>query len=357
MALSLPQQPDVTGLTPAQLAPLMPTAAGRPSLSRGRAVWRWLRDNGVPTAWPASLPEAGRAALHQLAQHAHLPDVKVEDTRHSRDGTIKWRLACRGMPVETVLIPNPTRSTVCVSSQSGCTRFCDFCATARMDFRGQLTAGEIVAQVLLARAHAPKGAPVTNVVFMGMGEPLDNLDAVLAAVDVLDAGLNLSPRHVTVSTSGVLPRMRELWDRSRACVALSLHATTQTQRDALMPRVARWPLTELCAFMRDAAQADPTRHFFIEYVLLAGVNDTDSDADRLVELLRGIPVRINLIPFNSSPGAPYGSPSALRVRAFQRRLVDAGMLTLTRETRGQDAAAACGQLAVLRDPPAPAPPA
>ena len=318
-------RPDLTGLTPAALAALMPTE-GQPSLVRGKALWRWLRTlSALPTALPATLPEAGKDALATLASKVRLPDVTITDRIASRDGTLKWRLSCRGLAVETVLIPTPTRATVCVSSQSGCTRYCDFCATATMGFLGALTAGEIVAQVLIARQASP--VPVTNVVFMGMGEPLDNLDAVLTAIDVLEHGLNLSPRHVTVSTSGVLPKLERLWSESRAAVALSLHATTQPLRDRLMPRVRRWSLDDLVAFMRQASAAEPSpksggRHFFIEYTLIDGVNDHDADADRLVALLDGVRARVNLIPYNPSTVTIYRRPAPERVRAFQRRILD-----------------------------------
>ena len=345
-------RPDLTGLTPAALAALMPTE-GQPSLVRGKALWRWLRTlSALPTALPATLPEAGKDALATLASKVRLPDVTITDRIASRDGTLKWRLSCRGLPVETVLIPTPTRATVCVSSQSGCTRYCDFCATATMGFLGALTAGEIVAQVLIARQASP--VPVTNVVFMGMGEPLDNLDAVLTAIDVLEHGLNLSPRHVTVSTSGVLPKLERLWSESRAAVALSLHATTQPLRDRLMPRVRRWSLDDLVAFMRQASAAEPSsksggRHFFIEYTLIDGVNDHDADADRLVALLDGVRARVNLIPYNPSTVTIYRRPAPERVRAFQRRILDQGLICLVRETRGDDTAAACGQLATRPD--------
>ncbi|MFO0748473.1 MAG: 23S rRNA (adenine(2503)-C(2))-methyltransferase RlmN [Myxococcota bacterium] len=354
---------ETTGLTSAALGALMPRD-DRPSPTRGKAVWRWLRglspeawESGAATAWPDAIPDVAAAALASLRAHARPPDLRVEERVASLDGTLKWRLACRGAPVETVLIPTPTRATVCVSSQSGCTRWCDFCATARMPFAGSLTAGQIVAQVLLARASAT--VPVTNVVFMGMGEPLDNLDQVLAAIAVLDDGVGLAPRHVTVSTSGVLPALERLWRESRASVALSLHATTQELRDRLMPRVRKWPIADLVAFMRAASAAEDVaaasgrkpRHFFIEYALMEGVNDGPDDAERLVALLAGVRARVNLIPFNGSdPGggvAPilYRRPSPERIRAFQACVMAAGFICIVRETRGDDAAAACGQLA------------
>jgi len=343
---------EVTGLTPYELGALMPRD-GRPSPTRGKALWRWLREeaDALTTTWPEALPELGASAMATLKSQVAFPDVRIDERHASADGTIKWRLSCRGRPIETVMIPTASRATVCVSSQSGCTRWCDFCATARMSFGGQLSAGEIVAQVLLARqAAAHAKVPLTNVVFMGMGEPLDNLPAVLSAVRVLDEGLGLSPRHCTVSTSGVLPRMRDLWEQSRASLALSLHATTQELRDQLMPRVKRWPIDALCDWMReasaDATQSGKPRHFFIEYAMLAGINDSDADADRLVRLMSGIRARINLIPFNASEGLPYRRPDPDRIRAFQQRVIAGGLLTIVRETRGEDALAACGQLAV-----------
>ncbi len=344
---------ELLGLTPAELGALMPRD-GRPSLTRGKAVWRWLRDAapgdraGWPQAWPEVLPEAGAQALARLREQVSLPTTSIVERRTSRDGTIKWALDCGGRIIETVMIPTDTRATVCVSSQSGCTRWCDFCATARMGFGGQLTAGEIVAQVLLAKAAA--NVPLTNVVFMGMGEPLDNIDAVLAAIRVLDEGLGISPRHCTVSTSGVLPKMQRLWEESRASVALSLHATTQELRDRLMPRVRKWPLDLLCAWMREASARDHKRHFFIEYALLADVNDSAEDALRLVSLLEGVRARVNLIPFNATEGVPHRRPAADRIRAFQERVMAAGLITIVRETRGEDAAAACGQLAATISP-------
>jgi 23S rRNA (adenine2503-C2)-methyltransferase len=337
----------VTALKPAELAALMPAERGGPSTTHGRAIWRWLRQVGLPTAWPDHLPEAGRATLATLRAQVQLPDVVEEARVQSQDGTVKWRLRCRGAPVETVLIPHDGRSAVCISSQSGCTRSCDFCATARMPFQGHLTAGEMVAQALLARARAPASSPVRSVVFMGMGEPLDNLEEVLRAVDVMEHGMSLGPTHVTVSTSGVLPRMEEFMARCRACLALSLHATTDEQRAVLMPGTRRWRIRDLMDVMGRASRATG-RHFFIEYVLLDGVNDTEEDARRLVELTRGVRVCVNLIPFNAiDVERGYRRPPEERVRRFQRVVMDNHVLCVLRQPRGGDAAAGCGQLACL----------
>ena len=335
---------ELTALTPDDLARLMPRD-GRPSLARGKAVWRQLRE-AEPGTWPRPSTDLGQGAIDALAGRVRLPEVTMVERRDAADGTIKWRLACRGLPIETVMIPSPGtgRATVCVSSQSGCTRWCDFCATARMTFGGGLSAGEIVQQVMIARrAATAAGLPLTNVVFMGMGEPLDNLDAVLGAIRVIDQGLGIAPRHCTVSTSGVLPKMQRLWTESRASLALSLHATTQELRDRLMPRVKKWPLAALREWL--VANADPKRPVFVEVALLAGVNDSEADAERLVAWLEGIPARVNLIPFNPTSHVPYRRPDRQVVRAFQRRVMAGGRLCIVRETRGDDALAACGQLA------------
>ncbi|HRE88418.1 MAG TPA: 23S rRNA (adenine(2503)-C(2))-methyltransferase RlmN [Myxococcota bacterium] len=311
---------------------------GRP---RAKAVWRHLREHPLAPL-PETLTGCGKAALTQLSERLAPTAMEVQRTHTSADGTTKWTVDFAGRVVECVLIPQPSRSTVCVSTQSGCTRYCEFCATARMGFSGNLSADAIVGQVLLAKRFAP--SPLTNVVMMGMGEPLDNLDAVLRAIAVIDQGLLISARHVTVSTSGLIPKMERLWKESRASLALSLHATTQELRDRLMPRVRKWPLTELTAWMREATRSDP-RHVFIEYTLLDGINDSDADAERLAGLLTDIRCRINLIPFNPTPSIAFERPSRERVLAFRDRLIGLGYLTIVRETRGDDAAAACGQLA------------
>lgn len=330
----------------------MPSDAGGPSITHGQAIWRWLRGVGIPREWPQTLPYAGKAALAQLRRHVQLPDVVVDKRLDSTDGTVKWRLNCRGAPVETVYIPHHGgRATVCVSSQSGCTRSCDFCATARMGYRGNLTAGEMVAQALLAKVNARPDAPVKSVVFMGMGEPLDNLEEVLKAVDILEFGLSLGPTHVTVSTSGVLPRMEEFVQRTRACLALSLHATTDELRERLMPGTRRWKLDQLVDLMRRTSGRGG-RHYFIEYLLLRDVNDSDQDALRLAELLTGVRCAINLIPFNSiDKERGYARPDEERARAFQKVLLDRRLVCVIRQSRGEDAAAACGQLACLDLPP------
>jgi 23S rRNA (adenine2503-C2)-methyltransferase len=236
---------------------------------------------------------------------------------------------------------------VCVSSQAGCTRACVLCATATLGFRRQLRAWEMLAQFFVARAEADADAPVRNVVFMGMGEPMDNLDEVLRAVAVLTGPpLQLRAQRVTVSTSGVLPGMRRFLAESGASLALSLNATTDDARRRLMPQTRTWPIAALLGALRDDAARTPGRVHFVEYVLFDGVNDTDADADRLVRLLDGLAARVNLIPHNRHAASALAPPPVERLLAFQRRVAGQGVRCLVRWPRGRDVAAACGQLAL-----------
>lgn len=335
--------PSLTGLTLEEMASLL-GEEGRPSVTRARALLRhlWRTDADL-----APLPERVEGitprALSRLCAASSMPGLREVARRAAQDGTIKLLLDADGAPLETVMIPGRGRVTVCVSSQSGCSRDCTFCATARMGFRRNLTAGEIVGQVLLARRIAPDHLPVRNVVFMGMGEPLDNLDQVVRAVEVLSTagGLGLSPHHITVSTSGVLPRMEAFVQRSPACLALSLNGTTEEQRRIVMPIEKVWKLPLLLDFMR---KHSGSRLFFIEYILMGGLNDRLEDAERLCTLLEGIQARVNLIPFNPHPGAAFCRPEPAAVQAFFAHVNARGVRALVRMPRGDDIAAACGQL-------------
>lgn len=318
--------------------------------SRARAleILRWLYKGPLPEALPERLTGVAQSAWARVREKCVLPSARVETSRRSEDGTTKLLVALEGTTVESVLIPSRNRSTVCVSSQSGCTRRCAFCATATLGFQRQLDAGEIVAQYLLARAEAPKDAPATNVVFMGMGEPMDNLDEVLRAVRVLTQAPapRLGAEQITVSTSGVLPGMRRFLAESKASFALSLNATTDAQRAQLMPHDRTWPIAALLGLLREDAAAHPWRTHFVEYVLFEGVNDSDEDADRLAALLKELPARVNLIPHNPGGGNPaLKAPSEARVRAFQRRLAGLRQRAFIRWPKGREIAAACGQLA------------
>jgi 23S rRNA (adenine2503-C2)-methyltransferase len=318
------------------------------SPARARSVRRWLcAARPVPALLPERIPGVARAHWQELREAVAMPEWTLVERSVARDGTVKYALDLRGALVETVLIPGRGRSTVCVSSQAGCTRSCRFCATATLSFSRNLTAGEIVLQYLLARAEAPASAPARNLVFMGMGEPFDNLDEVLAAVELLTdaAEPRLAATHITVSTSGVLPGIRRFLREGRGQLALSLSATTDAQRTELMPHNARWPIAALIEALREDHAAGSGRRYFIEYVTWDGVNDTASDADRLVALLEGLPAHVNLIPHNAFAGCGLRAPPPEAVRRFQERLIAAGVRCLVREPRGRDIAAACGQLA------------
>ena len=304
----------------------------------------------------------------------HMPAWRVVSRQLAHDGTRKYAIAFDNsgddQAVETVLIPTPGRDTVCVSSQVGCTRTCTFCATAALGFRRNLTADEIILQYLIAAHDVPSQAgPVAasnkmaaqidlpsevvaialprNVVFMGMGEPLDNLDNVLAAIAVLTGTPTPSLRaeHITVSTSGIGNGMERFLRESNVSFALSLNGTTDEQRARVMPQTKRWPLGELFRIMRDDAARRPKRRYFMEYVMLAGHNDSDADADRLPALLAGLPAHLNLIAHNPFPGSPFLPSSPQTVMRFRDRLHGLGLRALIRTPRGQDIDAACGQLA------------
>jgi 23S rRNA (adenine2503-C2)-methyltransferase len=335
--------PSFTGL------PLDELTERLSSRTRAVAARQWLFDaRPAPAALPERIPGVTPSAWAAVRESAPLPAWSLAARRQAPDGTTKLALTLEGATIESVLIPGHGRSTVCVSSQAGCTRQCTFCATARMGFTRQLTAGEIVLQYVVARLEAPAAAPARNVVFMGMGEPMDNLDAVLAAVRWLtdEAAPRLSPRHVTVSTSGVLPGLRRCLRESDALVALSLNATTDGQRERLMPHTRLWPIAALLDALREDHARGLGRRYLVEYVLWEGVNDADADAERLAALLAGLPAHVNLIPHNPFAGSPLRAPGRARVEEFQRRVRGAGVRCLVRWPRGGQIAAACGQLAL-----------
>jgi 23S rRNA (adenine2503-C2)-methyltransferase len=322
-------------------------AAGAPAY-RGEQIFRWLHGHGVEALEEmTNVPAALRAELGR----AHpLTPLKLDVVQTARDGTRKLRFSTHdGRAIESVLIPDEdlarNKLTLCISSQVGCALDCRFCATATLGFGRHLGPGEIVQQVY--RATALAGRRPTNLVFMGMGEPLHNFDAVAAALALLRHpwGANFSPRRMTVSTVGLVPGIEKL-ARLPAVpnLAISLNATTDEVRNQIMPVNKRWPIAALL----DAARRFPLGHgrrVTFEYVLLAGVNDSDADADRLPRLLRGIPAKVNLIPWNGFPGPPYQRPSAERIRAFQDRARAGGLAVYIRTPRGDDIDAACGQLA------------
>jgi 23S rRNA (adenine2503-C2)-methyltransferase len=287
------------------------------------------------------LPEAPSRALLAEGLSADLPRAEAAT---DPDGTVRFAVhVAGGVVVETVLISHLSRRTVCLSSQAGCARGCVFCETGRLGLSRNLDACEIVAQYALAARHL--GARPQNVVFMGMGEPLDNLEEVLRAIAVLrePAGFAVPERRITVSTVGIVPRMPELYARTRAQVAVSLHAVDEGQRRALLPVARKWPLSEL----REMIARAP-RTVLLQVTLIEGVNDADADADALIRFCAGLDARVNLIPLNPGPVQSQRAPPMWRCRAFQKRLADAGVRTLLRMPHGQEVGGACGQLAGAR---------
>ncbi len=281
-----------------------------------------------------------------------LPEVERRST--SADGTVKLLLRLDdGRFIETVYIPEENRDTLCISSQVGCDVGCTFCLTARMGFKRNLRAGEIVGQVLRVIREGLVRDGGFNVVFMGMGEPLYNYRNVMKAFRLLTDpdGMNLSYRKITVSTSGVVPVLRRMAEEALLPnLAISLNATTDAARDRIMPINRRWPLGELLEACR-RLPLEPRRRITVEYVLLAGENDSDDDARRLIDLLRGLPIKVNLIPYNPSPGLDHRRPGPERVSHFQEILRAGFVANFVRKTRGDDVSAACGQLAHLHGEP------
>ncbi|HZR83714.1 MAG TPA: 23S rRNA (adenine(2503)-C(2))-methyltransferase RlmN [Candidatus Binatia bacterium] len=337
----------VHALTPFVLAPLVERAGAPPY--RITQVLDWVYRRGATD--PAAMTTLPRELRAVLANDLAGPSLETAAISRSSDGTRKLALRCAdGELIESVLIPDRHRLTLCVSSQVGCAMGCGFCATARLGLRRQLRVDEIVGQVMHARAELARESlgvgHLTNVVFMGMGEPLHNLAELLPALEILSAswGLAISPRRITVSTVGLVPEMEKLLERTHVNLAVSLTATTEESRRRLMPVTRKYGLGRLL----DACRALPLprrRRITFEYVLLAGQNDADEDARRLVALLHGIRAKVNLICFNAFPGAPFAASPRERVARFQRLLLDSGVNATIRESRGPDIAAACGQLA------------
>ncbi|NNM71037.1 23S rRNA (adenine(2503)-C(2))-methyltransferase RlmN [Enterovirga aerilata] len=361
-------RPSLVGLTrPALKEKLL--AIGVPEKEarmRVSQIWHWLYHRGIRDF--EEMTNVGKGLRHALAEAYTLDRPEVTAEQISVDGTRKWLLRMpktgphdRGAEIECVYIPDDDRGTLCVSSQVGCTLTCSFCHTGTQRLVRNLTSAEIAAQLVVARdrlgdfptlgdretAMLPDGGRlVTNIVFMGMGEPLYNLDNVVDAIDVMsDAeGLTLSRRRITVSTSGVVPEMPALGERANTMLAISLHAVRDDLRNELVPLNRRYPIADLLNACRDYPGLSNARRITFEYVMLKGVNDSDADARELVRLLRGIPAKINLIPFNPWPGTKYECSSWERIERFSEIVFRAGYASPVRTPRGRDILAACGQL-------------
>lgn len=313
---------------------------------RGDQLAAWLYKNDIDsTGEMTNLPTDLRAAID--ADFA-LSSLEIVATQRSTDGTIKLLLrAFDGAQIEAVVIPEERRVTLCLSTQVGCPLTCSFCATGALGFTRNLTTAEIVDQVLLARRFLEEDQQLSNLVFMGMGEPLLNLPAVSEAIRLFTdpKAFAMAPRRVTVSTAGVLPQIAPLLEVAPIHLAVSLHATTNEVRDVLVPLNKRFPIEMLLATLREEPRINRRRPVFFEYTLMAGVNDSVADARRLSRLLEGIASKVNVIPMNPHPDAPYEPPAPDVVDRFTAELHAAGIRVTLRRDRGRDIDAACGQLA------------
>ena len=335
---------------------------------RASQLWHWIYHRGAREF--SDMRNIARPLLEKLAERCTLARPEIAAEQVSADGTRKWLLRMaptrrfdKGAEIECVYIPESDRGTLCVSSQVGCTLNCSFCHTGTMPLVRNLTAAEIVGQVLVARDRlgdfpggirptdglTPKGEAtraVSNIVFMGMGEPLYNFEAVRDAIAILadGDGLSLSKRRITVSTSGVVPEMARLGAECGTMLAVSLHATNNGLRDRLVPLNRRYPIETLIKACRDYPGASNARRITFEYVMLKGVNDSAAEAKALVRLLKGLPAKINLIPFNPWPGSAFECSDWETIERFSEIVFNAGYASPVRTPRGRDILAACGQL-------------
>ncbi|WP_296639254.1 23S rRNA (adenine(2503)-C(2))-methyltransferase RlmN [Roseinatronobacter sp.] len=348
---------SLVGLTRAQMAEALAQIGTpeRQAKMRVGQIWQWVYHWGVQDF--ASMTNLAKGYRDQLDAAFTLDRPEIVSRQVSEDGTRKYLLRIAGgHEVEAVYIPEENRGTLCVSSQVGCTLTCSFCHTGTQKLVRNLTAAEIVGQVLVARDDLGEwpepGTPknetrlVSNVVLMGMGEPLYNFDNVRDAMKVVmdGEGLSISRRRITLSTSGVVPEIARTAEEIGCLLAISFHATTDEVRDKLVPINKRWNIKTLLDVLRDYPRISNSERITFEYVMLKDVNDSDADARRLVRLIAGIPAKINLIPFNEWPGAPYQRSDWARIESFADIVHKAGYASPIRTPRGEDIMAACGQL-------------
>ena len=343
---------DILNLTFPELAEFMHNTLGEPRF-RAAQVWQWLWRKMARDF--EEMTNVSKDARRRLAETSVIRWPELRRIEQSADGTEKFLLALHdGALVETVLIPSVSRdgtrrNAQCLSCQVGCAMGCVFCATGGQGFERNMTMGEILGQVLVARAHLgdlrPDQPKLRNLVFMGMGEPLLNLRELLRSLETLNNkhGLCFSPRRISVSTCGIEKGLRELGDSGLAFLAVSLHAPNQDLRARLMPKAANWPLDDLLRALSEYPLKTRERITF-EYLLLGGVNDGPEHARELVRLLARIKAKLNLIVYNPTPGSPYTAPSPERVLAFEKILWDKSVTAVVRKSKGRDIHAACGQL-------------
>jgi len=347
-------RPNLIGLSRANLRTLFAELGEKPF--RAEQILKWIHQRGVLEL--DAMTDISKTLRERLKESTVISLPRVVQDFSSEDGSRKWIIeVASGSRVEMVFIPEAGRGTLCVSSQAGCSLDCSFCATGKQGFNSNLTSAEIIGQLWWANQELGAfsgsesdggGARVSNVVMMGMGEPLLNFDNVMEAINLMmdDCAYGLSKRKVTISTSGVVPAIERLKDFTDASLAISLHAPNDELRSKIMPINRRYPIAQLLASVRSYMESLPDRRVpVIEYTLIKGVNDHRQHARELAELLRTFPCKINLIPFNPFPGSEFKRPKAARVRSFQEQLVAAGYSAMVRTTRGDDIDAACGQLA------------
>ena len=354
-ASKAPVKPNLSGMTRDELrAAIIDAGVAEAAKAKMRAsqVWGWIHHYGVTDF--AAMTNIAKDTQGKLAEAFSIDRPEIVERQVSKDGTRKWLIRfAPGIEAETVYIPDVGRAgALCVSSQVGCTLNCTFCHTGTQKLVRNLTAAEIVAQVQVARDDlgewpSPKeDRRLSNIVFMGMGEPLYNLDHVANAVDIIadNEGIAISRRRITVSTSGVVPEIEKLGARTATMLAISLHATNDELRNELVPLNKKYPIEQLMAAIRTYPGLGNARRVTFEYVMLKGVNDSPAEAKALVKLLKGIPAKINLIPFNPWPGTVYECSDWATIERFAAELNRAGYASPIRTPRGRDILAACGQL-------------
>ena len=318
---------------------------------RSGQVWHWLYHKGATSF--EEMTTLSKKVRAQLGQTFSIKRPTVSEKQTSIDGTIKWLLEFEdGAKAETVFIPEEDRGTLCISSQVGCTLNCSFCHTGTQKLVRNLSSSELVGQILIAFDElsawpsAQIGRPLTNIVLMGMGEPLYNLDNVIKALKIImdNEGISISKRRITLSTSGIVPEFSRCGLETDVNLAISLHAVTDDVRDILVPINKKYPIKDLLNACREYPGVSNSRRITFEYVMLKGINDSTSDARALIKLMEGIPAKINLIPFNPWPGSPYECSEKKQIEEFAKIVLKAGYPSPVRTPRGDDILAACGQL-------------
>ena len=339
---------NLLGMSPDELRAFCAALGEKPY--RARQILRWVHHAGIADV--AGMTDVSKACRERLAAEACIEPPKVLRDSTAGDGTRKWLLDVgTGNAIETVFIPEADRGTLCVSSQAGCALECSFCSTGRQGFNRNLTLAEIIGQLWWANKclgrHEAVERPITNVVMMGMGEPLANFDNVVAALQLMldDDAYGLSRRRVTLSTSGLVPAMDRLREACPVALAVSLHAPNDELRNELVPINRKYPIKALMAACLRYIEKAPRDFVTFEYVMLAGVNDSVAHAHELVRAVAEVPCKINLIPFNPFPGGGYERSGPDAIARFRDVLMQASLVTTTRKTRGDDIDAACGQLA------------